>query len=234
MISEKISGNSKLQVAYERDIGQFFTAEKYAFTAEERDKTKKSRKGNGLFVVVFGEANPEMCTNRIEAALKLTKSDYFEKIILVGTKSEVKLMAEVARSGGVDAEDMAVVGKSINTIDNAHYALQELKDADAIRVMVVTADFEIRRAMDAWKYLQKREAPEAKFITEPLYIRTNISVPRSLLQKALLTTSRLQLMLYSSNHNAFSIGEKQFLKFKPSLYEGSEENYKEMNENKAK
>jgi uncharacterized SAM-binding protein YcdF (DUF218 family) len=130
--------------------------------------------------IVFGGGG----NSRPELAAKLYKEGWVEKLVMTGhsgsymnddAKSEAELFAEIAMKEQVPPEDIIVEPKAKNTIENAIFSLEKLKELGPLpeKIILIQIEYQMLRAYLTFKAVADKDiklirqpAPSAKYTRE--------------------------------------------------------------------
>jgi uncharacterized SAM-binding protein YcdF (DUF218 family) len=104
-------------------------------------------------VVVLGGGLSSITVGRVMKGIEIVKSGICGKLILVGSDEEVEFMVKKAVEQGVDESMLLYEGGSKNTVDNAYYAKKILKRINARKIILVTSEFHMERALAIFEWV---------------------------------------------------------------------------------
>lgn len=97
-------------------------------------------------IVVLGGG--ELTKGRVKEAVRLYRQGVAKYFVFVGGRDEVSFVKEMV---GTEANGVFIDGNSSSTADNAYYAKKIVEKLGAKRILIVTSEFHVKRAIKTFE-----------------------------------------------------------------------------------
>lgn len=102
---------------------------------------------------VNGNRTSPITRSRLETAIKVILDGFSKNLILTGSKEEIEAMYEEAIALGLSPEQIFKCEPSKTTIGNAFYAKLKIMELGFRRILLVTSNFHMERALTIFKQM---------------------------------------------------------------------------------